>query len=88
MPSLTVTVFGMLVAGKTGPTSRANSKKFGNQEPAYLTMLLLTQNVLDLAVCFSVIGTILDHVNIIRMDSERGEGLVVFCAGHEYLGSF
>ena len=74
----------VLVAGKAGPAAGTDGEQLGHQQPADLVMLLLAEDVLDLAVCLGVVGAVLHKVGLAHV--ERLQHLVVFRAGYEGLG--
>ena len=74
----------VLVAREARPAPRPDGEQFRNQQPADPVMLLLAEDMLDLAMRFCVVGAILDKVGFAHV--ERLQNLVVFRAGDERLG--
>ena len=76
----------VLVAGEPGPATLPDREQLADQQPPYLAVMLLAENMLDLAVGLGVVGTILHQVEPVGAHIERLQHLVVFGPGDEGLG--
>ena len=87
MPGLVGKPVGIvLVAGEAGPTALSHGVEFRNQKPPHAAMLLLAQDVLDLAVCLGLVGAVLHDVEIVGAHCEGLQHLVVLRTRDEDLG--